>query len=100
MSFVHDPSATHDRQHSAVTHAALCLLIDNVQLNERWTRLVTHAWMATCLEWVISRSGARTHGHGGQGQGQCMCTWRYRCPADLGTMKNNNKKGGATIMQQ
>jgi len=30
----------------------------------------------------------------------CMCTWRYRYPANLGTMKNNNKNGGATITQQ
>jgi len=29
-----------------------------------------------------------------------MCTWRYRYPANLGTVKNNNKYGGTTIMQQ
>jgi len=31
---------------------------------------------------------------------KCMCTWRYRYPANLGTMKNTNKNGGATTMQQ
>jgi len=29
-----------------------------------------------------------------------MCTWRYRYPANLGTIKNKNRNGGTTIMQQ